>query len=55
MDLGGDTFVYDSSRYLLTSVDLPVLARVVAATEQQPCLAMSLKLMLPGKSKSRPR
>jgi AraC-like DNA-binding protein len=47
VDLGGNTFVYDSSRYLLTSVDLPVLTRVVEATEQVPCLALSLKLQMP--------
>ncbi len=47
VDLGGNTFLYDSSRYLLTSVDLPVLTRVVEATEQLPCLALSLKLVMP--------
>jgi AraC-like DNA-binding protein len=47
VDLGGNTFIYDSSRYLLTSVDLPVLARVVEATEHRPCLALSLKLQMP--------
>jgi AraC-like DNA-binding protein len=47
VDLGGKTFVYDSSRYLLTSVDLPVLTRVVEATEESPCLALSLKLLMP--------
>lgn len=47
VELGRNTFVHDSSRYLLTSVDLPVLARVVEATEQLPCLALSLKLQMP--------
>lgn len=47
VDLGGKTFVHDSSRYLLTSVDLPVVARVVEATKQTPCLALSLKLQMP--------
>jgi AraC-like DNA-binding protein len=47
VELGGKTFFYDSSRYLLTSVDLPVLTRVVEATEQMPCLALSLKLQMP--------
>jgi AraC-like DNA-binding protein len=37
----------DSSRYLLTSVDLPVVTRVIEATEQAPCLAISLKLQMP--------
>ncbi|MCL4395586.1 MAG: AraC family transcriptional regulator, partial [Chloroflexi bacterium] len=47
VDLGGNTFIYDSSRYLLTSIDLPVMTRVVEATEQAPCLALSLKLQIP--------
>jgi AraC-like DNA-binding protein len=47
VNLGGNTFVYDSSRYLLTSVDLPVVTRVIEATQQMPCLAMSLKLQMP--------
>jgi hypothetical protein len=33
--------------YLLTSVALPVVARVVEASEQAPCLATSLKLQMP--------
>jgi len=44
VQLGRKTFVYDESRYLLTSVDLPVVSRVVGASEKAPCLAMSLKL-----------
>jgi AraC-like DNA-binding protein len=47
VDLGPTTFVYDSSRFLLTSVDLPVVSRVVEASEKVPCLAMSLKLEMP--------
>jgi AraC-like DNA-binding protein len=44
VQIGGETLTYDSSRYLLTSVDLPTVARVVEATEQKPCLAVNLKL-----------
>ncbi len=44
VQLGGDTLTYNSSRYLLTSVDLPTLARVVEASDQVPCLAVTLKL-----------
>ena len=47
VDLGGKTFLYDPSRYLLTSVDLPIISRVVEATEEAPCLAMALKLQMP--------
>jgi len=44
VELGRNLFLYDSSRFLLTSIDLPVVSRVVEATESVPCLAMSLKL-----------
>src|SRR5215831_8630198 len=29
VDLGRATFVYDESRYLLTSLDLPIVSRVI--------------------------
>jgi AraC-like DNA-binding protein len=44
VELGRTTFIYDPSRFLLTSVDLPVVSRVIEATEAQPFLALSLKL-----------
>src|SRR5208283_785138 len=44
VDLGRTTFMYGESRYLLTSVDLPIVSQVIEASEQLPCLAMSLKL-----------
>jgi AraC-like DNA-binding protein len=44
VQLGANTFVYDSSRFLLTSIDLPIVSRVVEATEEVPCLALALKL-----------
>jgi AraC-like DNA-binding protein len=44
VELGRTAFVYDASRFLLTSVDLPVVSRVIEASEAEPCLAMSLKL-----------
>ena len=44
VELGRTTFLYDASRYLLTSVDLPVVSRVIGASEEMPCLALSLKL-----------
>ncbi len=44
VDLGPNTFIYDESRYLLTSVDLPIVSRVVEATEESPCVALVLKL-----------
>ena len=47
VDLGQTSFVYGPSQFLLTSVDLPVISRIVEATEQAPCLALSLKIEMP--------
>jgi AraC-like DNA-binding protein len=47
VDLGRTTFLYGESRYLLTSVDLPIVSQIVEASEEAPCLAMSLKLEMP--------
>ena len=44
VDLGRTTFIYGESRYLLTSVDLPIVSQIVEASEEAPCLAMALKL-----------
>lgn len=44
VQIGSDLLTYDSSRYLLTSVDLPTVTRVVEASEEVSCLALSLKL-----------
>jgi AraC-like DNA-binding protein len=47
VDLGGTTFIYGESRYLLTSLDLPIVSQIIEASEEAPCLAMSLKLEMP--------
>lgn len=47
VELGDKTFTHGASHYLLASVALPVVARVVEASEQTPCLALSLKLKMP--------
>src|SRR6266481_3302526 len=47
VDLGRTTFIYGESRYLLTSLDLPVVSQITEASEAAPCLAMSLKLEMP--------
>ena len=44
VELGRNTFTYGASRFLLASVDLPVVSRVIEASEERPCLAMLLKL-----------
>src|SRR5580704_10697619 len=40
VDLGQTKFVYDQSRFLLTSIDLPIVSQVVEASEAKPLLAM---------------
>jgi AraC-like DNA-binding protein len=48
VELGRTTFIYGESQYLLTSVDLPIVSQVIEASEDVPCLAMSLKLEMPA-------
>ncbi|HKU24371.1 MAG TPA: AraC family transcriptional regulator [Candidatus Sulfotelmatobacter sp.] len=40
---GGTTYICDESTFLLTSVDVPTMCQIVAASEQTPLLAMLLK------------
>lgn len=42
--LGGTTFIFDEARYLLTSLDLPVICNVIEASEELPYLCFVLKL-----------
>ncbi len=44
VELAGRTFFYDASRFLLTSIDLPVLSHVVEASHDKPYLCVRLKL-----------
>ena len=44
IQIGGETVSYDSSHYLLTSVDLPTVTRVAEASPAEPCFAVTLKL-----------
>ncbi len=47
VDLGRTTFIYDESRFLLTSLDLPIVSQVIGASEETPFLALALKLEMP--------
>jgi AraC-like DNA-binding protein len=47
VELGPSTFIYGALQYLLTSLDLPIVSQVIEASEEAPCLAMSLKLEMP--------
>src|SRR6202020_1398874 len=44
VDLGKASYVFGQSRFLLTSLELPVVSQVVAASEKAPYLAFFLKL-----------
>lgn len=44
VELGKKIFVYDESRYLLTSVDLPIVSQLLDASEERPFLGLSLAL-----------
>lgn len=44
--LGDDSFVYDSHRYLITSVDLPTIVQILEASPEKPYLGIRLKFDL---------
>lgn len=45
--LGTMAYVYDASRYLVASVDLPVMGSVIEASEAEPYLCLVLNLDMP--------
>ena len=44
INVGKTVYLCDDSNFLLTSVDLPVVSQVIAATEKEPILGLVLKL-----------
>ncbi len=48
INVGKAVYVCDGSNFLLTSVDLPVVSQVIAATEKEPILCILLKLEMPA-------
>jgi len=44
--LGEDAYVYDVDHYLITSVDLPVVAEIIQASPEEPYLGLVLELDL---------
>jgi len=46
VNLGRSSFIYDEAHYLLTAVDLPIVSWVAEATQEIPCLVLSLKLVI---------
>ena len=47
VDLGKTTFTYGPSRFLLTSIDLPIVSQLVDASAAKPLLALALQLEMP--------
>ncbi|WP_226660751.1 AraC family transcriptional regulator [Microbulbifer aggregans] len=44
--IGGEEYPYDTSHFLITSLDLPATSQVISASPEQPCLGFALKLDL---------
>lgn len=42
--LGKEIYNYDSSHFLFTAVDLPIISKIVEASVEQPCFTLVLKL-----------
>jgi len=47
ISVGGTTLLCDSSTFLLTSIDMPVVSQVTKASKEEPILALLLKLEMP--------
>jgi AraC-like DNA-binding protein len=48
INVGKTIYICDGSNFLLTSIDLPVVSQVVAATKKEPLLGLILKLEMPA-------
>jgi AraC-like DNA-binding protein len=48
INVGKTTYLCDGSNFLLTSVDLPVVSQVTAASQKEPLLGLVLKLEMPA-------
>jgi AraC-like DNA-binding protein len=48
INVGKTVYICDGSNFLLTSIDLPVVSQVVAATKKEPLLGLILKLEMPA-------
>lgn len=46
MLLGEDSFVYDANHFLISSVDLPIIANIIEASEDKPYLGVIMELDL---------
>jgi len=41
---GDETYVYDANHYLVSSIDLPIIANIMEASEEKPYMGMSYRL-----------
>ncbi|TOQ66880.1 AraC family transcriptional regulator [Vibrio parahaemolyticus] len=44
--LGEESFIYDANHFLISSVDLPIIANIIEASEEQPYLGLIIELDL---------
>ncbi|ELS3153552.1 AraC family transcriptional regulator [Vibrio parahaemolyticus] len=44
--LGEESFIYDANHFLISSVDLPIIANIIEASEEQPYLGLLMELDL---------
>ncbi|EGQ8060428.1 AraC family transcriptional regulator [Vibrio parahaemolyticus] len=44
--LGEESFIYDANHFLISSVDLPIIANIIEASEEQPHLGLIMELDL---------
>ncbi|EPA8591796.1 AraC family transcriptional regulator N-terminal domain-containing protein [Vibrio parahaemolyticus] len=44
--LGQESFIYDANHFLISSVDLPIIANIIEASEEQPYLGLIMELDL---------
>ena len=48
INVGGTTHVCDSSTFLLTSIEMPVVSQVTRASKEEPILGLTLRLEMPA-------
>ncbi|EMK3331961.1 AraC family transcriptional regulator [Vibrio parahaemolyticus] len=44
--LGEESFIYDANHFLISSIDLPIIANIIEASEEQPYLGLIMELDL---------
>lgn len=44
--MGEESFIYDANHFLISSIDLPIIANIIEASEEQPYLGLIMELDL---------